>query len=53
MERVGKHCQALKRQGETSGMCCSNANVQLDPLQPPPQLLDILLIKGGHHGHEH
>lgn len=47
-----KDCLALKWKGETPGKCCSNANVQLDPLQPPPELLDSLL-KGGHHGHEH
>lgn len=47
MSVVCNHCQALKWKGETSGMCCSNGKVKLDPLTEPPEPLKSLLL-GSH-----
>lgn len=39
METICIHCHALKFKKESPGMCCSNGNVSLWPLQEPPEPL--------------
>jgi hypothetical protein len=44
MSIVCKHCQALKWEGETDGMCCSNGKVKLPELSFPIEPLKSLLL---------
>ena len=37
-----KFCGALRFPGEVPGFCCSNGRVQLDPIQCPEVLEDLL-----------
>lgn len=42
MDKVCRHCQAIKYEKETPGMCCSNGKVKLPTLnEPPPALLNF------------
>lgn len=43
MDKVCRHCSALKYAGETVGLCCSDGKVRLPQLANPPEPLYSLL----------
>ncbi|XP_039602247.1 uncharacterized protein LOC120524463 [Polypterus senegalus] len=44
MSVICSHCKAVTWKGESSGICCNNGKVKLEPLRHPPEPLKGLLM---------